>query len=233
MTTVTGGTIPTGDEVTWYLGEAVTLEAVGTGDSAVTVYDLDFQSMDYKETVYVNAVLQVRDTDYTVSYTGGTGGVTELTFAVAPPTAEAITATYTKAVEFAASSGVSIDFTHDTMERTVHGSTTKLTKAGAGAATAALTDVLVDADILRRFVGTVTADTPATGKTEFSWSGAGPLVVPFVLGRTLRSSTVVLLTYLTNVQITDGTLDFPEDDFSAVEMEWKIDNFKLVYDTPS
>ena len=232
MTTVTGGEIPTGDEVTWYLGEAVTLEAVGTGDTIETVYDLDYQAMDYKETIYLDAVLQVRDTDYTVSYTGGTGGVTQITFA-SPPPADPITATYTKAVEFAASSGVSIDFTHDTMERTVHGSTTKITKAGAGAATAALTDVLVDADILRRFVGTVTADTPATGKTEFSWSGAGPLVVPFVLGRTLRSSAVVLLTYLVNAQITDGTLDFPEDDFSAVEMEWKIDNYKLVYDTPS
>ncbi|MCK5432939.1 MAG: hypothetical protein KAJ03_09355, partial [Gammaproteobacteria bacterium] len=172
MTTVTGGTIPTGDEVTWYLGEAVTLEAVGTGDTIETVFDLAYQSMDYKETVYLDAVLQVRDTDYTVSYTGGTGGVTQITFAAAPP-ADPITATYTKAVEFAASSGVSIDFSHDTLERTVHGSTTKLTKAGAGAATAALTDVLVDADLLRRFVGSVTTDSPATGKTIFSWAGSG------------------------------------------------------------
>ena len=231
MTTVTGGTIPTGDEVTWYLGEAVTLEAVGTGDTIETVYDLDYQAMDYKETIYLDAVLQVRDTDYTVSYTGGTGGVTQITFAAAPP-ADPITATYTKAVEFAASSGVSIDFSHDTLERTVHGSTTKLTKAGAGAATAALTDVLVDADLLRRFVGSVTTDSPATGKTIFSWAGSGPAIIPWVLGRTLRSSAVVLLTYLENVQITDGTLDYPEDDFSAVEMEWKIDDFELVYDNP-
>ena len=231
MTTVTGGTIPTGDEVTWYLGEAVTLEAVATGDTIETVFDLDYQAMDYKETIYLDAVLQVRDTDYTVSYTGGTGGVTQITFASAPP-ADPITATYTKAVEFAASSGVSIDFSHDTLERTVHGSTTKLTKAGAGAATAALTDVLVDADLLRRFVGSVTTDSPATGKTIFSWAGSGPAIIPWVLGRTLRSSAVVLLTYLENVQITDGTLDYPEDDFSAVEMEWKIDDFELVYDNP-
>ena len=231
MTTVTGGTIPTGDEVTWYLGEAVTLEAVGTGDTIETVYDLDYQAMDYKETIYLDAVLQVRDTDYTVSYTGGTGGVTQITFASAPP-ADPITATYTKAVEFAASSGVSIDFSHDTLERTVHGSTTKLTKAGAGAATAALTDVLVDADLLRRFVGSVTTDSPATGKTIYTWAGSGPAIIPWVLGRTIRSSAVVLLTYLENVQITDGTLDYPEDDFSAVEMEWKIDDFELVYDNP-
>ena len=231
MTTVTGGTIPTGDEVTWYLGEAVTLEAVGTGDTSETVFDLAYQAMDYKETIYLDAVLQVRDTDYTVSYTGGTGGVTQITFA-SPPPADPITATYTKAVEFAASSGVSIDFSHDTLEKTVHGSTTKLTKAGAGAATAALTDVLVDADLLRRFVGSVTTDSPATGKTIFSWAGSGPAIIPWVLGRTLRSSAVVLLTYLENVQITDGTLDYPEDDFSAVEMEWKIDDFELVYDNP-
>jgi hypothetical protein len=233
MPTVTGSEIPTGDEVTWYLGEDITAEDVGTGDGIETVFELDYQAMDYKETIKVDGVAKTRGTDYTVDYTGGTGGVTKITFNTAPGDTLAITADYTKAIEFAASSDANIDFEHDTIERTVHGSTTKLKKTGAGSASAKLTDVLVDGEILSNFVGTTTADSPETGKTKFEWSAAQPATVPWVLGRVIRSSTVELLIYLENVKIKSGSLAHPADDFFETAMEWEIDDFELVYDTPT
>jgi hypothetical protein len=233
MPEVTGSEIPSGDEQTWYLGVAVTAEAVGTGDGSTKDYELDYQSMDYKETIKLDGVAKTRGTDYTVDYTGGTGGVTKITFATAPGAGVVITADYTRAIEFAASSDAEIDFEHETLERSVHGSVTKLKKTGSGSATAKLTDVMVDGDKLMRFVGTATDDNPATGKTKYEWSAANPKTVPWVLGRVLRSSAVVLLVYLENVCISSGAIAMPTDDFFTNEMEWEIDDFELVYDTPT
>jgi hypothetical protein len=233
MPTVTGSEIPTGDEVTWYLGEDITAEDVGTGDASETEFELDYQAMDYKETIKLDGVAKVRGTDYTVDYTGGTGGVTKITFTTPPGASVAITADYTRAIEFAASSDASIDFEHDTIERTVYGSTTKLKKTGAGSVSAKLTDVLVDGEILGQFVGTTTADSPESGKTKFEWSGSQPLNISWVLGRVIRSSTVELLIYLENVKIKSGSLGLATDDFFEAAMEWEIDDFELVYDTPT
>jgi len=93
--------------------------------------------------------------------------------------------------------------------------------------------VLVNADKLRRFVGSVTTDSPANGKTKFEWDGSSVATVTWVLGRVLRSSSVVLLVYLENVKISKGSIGIPADDFFEVGMDWEVDDFEMVYDTPT
>jgi hypothetical protein len=163
--------------------------------------------MDYKNVVSVDGVAKTEGIagtpeDYIIDYTGGTGGVSEITFTVAPPDGDAITATYTRFIEFAAASECKVDYDHDVLKRPKYGSLTKLSKVGAGSATAAIKDVMVDADKLRRFVGSVVDDSPVAGKTKFVWSGASPGTVPWVLARVLRSSVPVLLIYLKNLQLS-------------------------------
>ena len=234
MTIVTSGeTIPTGDEATLYLGVAVTAEDVGTGNGVLTVFELDHQCMDYKNVVSVAGIAQTEGTDYTIDYTGGTDGVSEITFTAAPPDTEAITATYTRAIEFAAASACDVSYSHDKMTRLKYGSKTKLTKIGAGEVDVKITDVLVDADKIRRFVGGVTDDSPVTGKTKFVWSDASPGVVPWVLARTVRSGAVVLLTYLKDLQLMTGALKPDVADFWEHEMNLSADDFEMVYDTPT
>ena len=239
MAIVTSGeTIPTGDESTLYLGVAVVAEAVGDGDAVTVVFELDYQCMDYKNTITVDAVTMTEgDTatpeDYIIDYTGGTGGVSEITFTVAPGAAEAIVATYTRAVEFAAGSACDIDYSHDKMSRIKYGAKTKLTKIGAGEVTAKITDVWVDADKVRRFVGSVADASPVSAKTKFVWSGASPGVVPWVLIRTVRSSAVVLLTYLKNLQLESGSFKPNVADFFEDEMSLSAEDVEMVYTTPT
>lgn len=239
MAIVTSGEdIPTGDEAILGLGVAVVDENVGTGDNTNKEFEMDFQCMEYKNVVSVDGVAKTEGIvgtpeDYVIDYTGGVGGVSKITFEVAPPTAEEVTVTYTRFIEFAAASECSVDYDHDVLKRPKYGSLVKLSKVGAGSATAKIKDVMVDADKLRRFVGSIVDDSPVAGKTKFVWSGASPGTVPWVLVRVLRSSAVVLLIYLKNLQLSSGSLGMDVADFWEDDMSLEVEDFEMVYTTPT
>lgn len=97
----------------YYAGARKVGEAVGTGDGATTDFDLGF-SPTYAHKIYIDGVLQVLTTDYTISTGTGTGGVDEVSFTAAPGIGEVITATYDNQVEGTA--GREIDVTVDLEE---------------------------------------------------------------------------------------------------------------------
>lgn len=78
-------------------------EAVGIGDNADTTWDLDFPAVDElgdvtddpeKIEVFLDGVLKIPTTDYTLDGDGGSGSVGLITFTVAPIQDAVITANY-------------------------------------------------------------------------------------------------------------------------------------------
>jgi len=71
--------------------ETVTGETVGTGDGTTTEFNLANRCLQTNtETIYVDGVAQVRDTDYSIDYDTG-----KITFTTAPASGAVITADYT------------------------------------------------------------------------------------------------------------------------------------------
>lgn len=83
--------------------ERKVLEAVGTGNDALVDFDLGYAAVDELSVVtdvatdievLIDGVIQTPTTDYTLDGDGGTAGVGQITFVVAPSAGEVIEASY-------------------------------------------------------------------------------------------------------------------------------------------
>ena len=228
---IDGESVPSGNEIRWYIGEQVSGENIGTGDGIETEFDLLYTAAEYTEEIYVDSQKQEVGTDYTINYRPGTGK-THISFITPPGSGTTNTANYMKVPHETDEALLSYDFgisnPEDRIEQDIHGENQKLTKSAGYTLKIKLDQVWGNTEKLSKQGGELSENQPVQGVK--TWKIGGSKKIPLLYGRLVRNGEVKMLIF---VEGAKGTLDITmnaKEFFKANSAELTVDSIKVIED---
>ena len=219
--------IDTGNEIFLYLTDEVKGEEFCTGDGSESIFELSGTCADFTETIYLDGIVQTPGVDYTMTYFRD--GNSQVAFSSPPGSGAIGTADYAKIFlkedEALLSEDLKVDPNPSRIETDVHGRDQKLKKSTCFDLKVTLKQLLVDAEVLAKFCGSL-QEGPIAGTRKFTYGPAKKFYLIF--GRLMRNNTPQRFYYLWGVS-GFPTVNLPAGGFFEFESsDLSCDKFEII-----